>query len=706
MSSVHPAANNRYFADLAPAGTVDVRRLSTALLRHWARLLAAAIIAGGLMYLWASSITPLYRSESRVLIENYDTPLTRLGNAPDQRPDIDERAVASQVQLILSRDLARDVVRSQNLGELSEFDPIGNEASIVRRVLGIFGLVRDPSRLSAEERVLEVYYKNLAVYAVQGSRVIAVEFTSENPDVAARVANAVADHYIALQQSVRQMSTREASNWLQSEITRLRSRVAEAEARVEEFRTKAGLFIAPNSGMITTQELGELNTLLVTTRSRQAEAEAKAGLIRDVLANGRPIESLDIANAELIRRLLEQRVTLQAQMAAELRTLLPGHPRIKELKAQLDNLETQTRLEAERIARAFENEAKVLATQVESVQARINTQRGTVSTANEQEVELRALDREARVQRDLLEQFLSRYREADARESSSLPPDARVISRAGVSNVPYFPKVLPMVLIAMAGTLFLGVGFIITAELLRAGDPESEPVGAAPVVSGAVPVFGSIERAKAQTPGPSGTIEAADARIIQDLAQHLASVEPGETALRILVTTAVEGIDSGLVALELARALADCDRKSIIVDSGAGNGSLNSALLSADVAGLTDLLTGAASFTQAIHRDRDSGVHIIPAGQTRIDPKHKSRMSIVVDALGFTYNFVIMVAPSTSDEGSHLPKLCKAAIVVAAGQAADPQTVTLHQTLIDAGIDDVVVLLMTAETPPPGREAA
>lgn len=707
MSSADSAPPHA-FADQSQAGAVDMRRLTMALMRNWARLLAAAIIIGGITYLWASSVTPLYRSESRVLIEDYETSFTRPGSVQEPRPNIDERTVASQVQLLYSRDLAREVVRKLDLSKRGEFDPIGVKSSGFRRMLGLFGLVRDPSRLSTEERVLDVYYKNLSVYAVQGSRVIAVEFTSEDPQLAADVANAVADSYIALQQSVRQTSTREASSWLQSEIERLRTRVAEAEAKVEDFRSSAGLFTGPNNSTITTQELSELNTQLLAARARQSEARAKGDLIRDVLASGKPIESLDIANAELIRRLLEQRVTLQGQRAAELRTLLPGHPRIKELNAQLENLDVQTRLEAERIARAFENESKISSAQVAAVQARIDAQRGTVTSANEQEVQLRALDREARVQRELLEQFLGRYREADARETFALPPDARIISRAGVASTPYFPKVLPMVLIAMAGMLFLGMGVVLTTELLRAGDHEDDAQsGHVPAVSGAVPVYGAADRAGSMGAGRVADIEAADARIIHDIAQHLAQAARGENALRILVTTALAEADSGRVALELARSLSDFDRKSIIVDAGAGSANLNRALLSVDVPGLSDLLTGAASFTQAIHRDRDSGVHIIPTGQSAMDPKFRGRMNVVTDALGFTYDFVIIVSPLGTDskDEQHLAKHCKAAILAATGQATDPATVAMHQRLVDAGIDDVVVLMMSPESMT-GRAAA
>ena len=71
-------------------------------------------------------------------------------------------------------------------------------------------------------------------------------------------------------------------------------------------------------------------------------------------------------------------------------------------------------------------------------------------------MQLRALERDAKSQRDLLESYLAKYREATARDTiNSSPADARVISRATVSNVPAYPKKLPSVLIATLTTLVI-----------------------------------------------------------------------------------------------------------------------------------------------------------------------------------------------------------------------------------------------------------
>ena len=183
-----------------------------------------------------------------------------------------------------------------------------------------------------EERVLKSYYERLTAFQVEKSRVIAIEFESEDPELAARVANAIAETYLGSAADRQAGPDRAAGTWLAGEIETLRSTVADAEAKVEQYRAKTNLLIGTNNTTLSNQQLGEFNAQLATARAQKADAEAKARIIREALRTGAPIEFSDIINSELMRRLSEQRVTLRAQLAEQSSTLLDQHPRIKELQ--------------------------------------------------------------------------------------------------------------------------------------------------------------------------------------------------------------------------------------------------------------------------------------------------------------------------------------------------------------------------------------
>src|ERR1043166_254082 len=249
-------------------GELDLRAVGKALARKKWWVIGPALGVAALALVGVNLATPKYKSEARILIEGRESVFLRpeAEKSGERDRTVDEQAVTSQVQLALSRDLARVVIKQLKLGELPEFDPALRGVSLIRYSLGFLGLAKDPLRMTPEERVLEAYFERLSVFPVEKSRVVAIEFQSADPELAARVANAIADNYLVFQQNARTEQTRAAGRWLSGEIDDLRKKVAEAEGRVEEFRSKANLFVGTNNTTLSSQTLGESNRELVAAR--------------------------------------------------------------------------------------------------------------------------------------------------------------------------------------------------------------------------------------------------------------------------------------------------------------------------------------------------------------------------------------------------------------------------------------------------------
>src|SRR5215203_3283573 len=468
-----PSAANPVAA--SESGDLDLQALGQALMRkrRWIIIPTLLVLVASLAAV--NMITPRYKSEARILIDGRESVFLRpSGERNEDRNPLDAEAVTSQVQLLQSRDLAREIIKKNKLAERPEFDPVLQGFSPLKSLLALVGIGRDPFSLTPEERVLEAYYERFTAYAVDKSRVIVVEFQSRDPELAARVANSIAEGYLVLQQDARQQQAKSAGQWLSGEIESLRKKVAEAESRAEDFRSKSSLFVGTNNTTLSNQQMGEINTQLNNARALKSDAESKARLIKDMLQSGKPIEASEVLNSETIRRMSEQRVTLRAQLAEQSSTLLDGHPRIKELKAQVADLDRQLREKAAEISRSLENDARGAGDRVLSLINALEQAKKQASATNGHDVQLRALDREAKAQRDLFESYLAKYREASARENiEAAPTDGRIISRATVSNTPAYPKKLPIVLIATLATLMLTAGAIVTGELLRMTAPRA-----------------------------------------------------------------------------------------------------------------------------------------------------------------------------------------------------------------------------------------
>jgi uncharacterized protein involved in exopolysaccharide biosynthesis len=421
-------------------------------------------------------LTPRYTGEARVLLENRDTIYSRPDrDASAPAVTIDPEAVASQVQNVMSKDLALDIIRELGLARRAEYDPVQKGLGLTGSVLLLSGLIKDPRQIPQEERVLEMYYKRLLAYPLGRSRVIAIEFQSEDPKIAADVANRIAEEYLKREEGAKNQNSRVTSDWLDKAIEPLMQKVVAAEGRVEAFRASKGLFIGANNTSISTQQLAELNTQLSTARAQQADLAARAKVIREALRLGRIFETSEVINNDLVRRLLEQRAALKAQIAFEERTLLPGHPRMKELGGQLADLESQVRAAAERAARAFDNDARAAGARVTSMQAELDSQKKTTALSNEDEVQMKALEREALALREQLNSYRNKFLDAAARATENAQTaDARIISRAFPQSDPTFPKKIPIVLLATLATLVLTATLIAAQALMARQGPADQ----------------------------------------------------------------------------------------------------------------------------------------------------------------------------------------------------------------------------------------
>jgi succinoglycan biosynthesis transport protein ExoP len=643
----------------AVSGDIDLHALGQSLWAKRSWIIVPTVLAAVLSMAAVNLITPRYKSEARILIDGRENVFLRPnGERNEERNALDPEAVTSQVQLLLSRDLARDIIKKNKLAERAEFDPVLQGFSSLKSLLALFGIGRDPFSLTPEERVLDAYFDRFTAYAVDKSRVIVVEFQSRDPELAARVANSIAEGYLVLQQGARQDQAKSASQWLSGEIDNLRKKVGEAESRVEDFRSKSSLFVGTNNTTLSNQQMGELNTQLNNARGLKSDAETKARLIREMLQSGQPIEASEVLNSELTRRLSEQRVTLRAQLAEQSSTLLDNHPRIKELKAQLADLDRQLREEASKISRSLDNDARIAGGRVEGLSASLEQLKKQATSTNGQDVQLRALEREAKAQRDLLESYLAKYREANTRENiDAAPGDGRIISRATVSNTPAYPKKVPVVLIATLATLMLSAGAITTGELLRMTTPRVVPAsspaaGRAPAAVDLAPVF------SATRPNIAAELDE-----IEQLSDDLR--EAGEAARKVTILGTASNERITLTALTLARRLARHARV-VVVDLSASSPAMSAVSVDPTAPGLAELMLGEASFSQVITKDRLSMVHLVTSGRPGSDRAllQSPRLTLAIDALLRVYDHVLLDAGSASDLPAELLTAQARAVVV------------------------------------------
>jgi uncharacterized protein involved in exopolysaccharide biosynthesis/Mrp family chromosome partitioning ATPase len=455
---------------------IDLATLGAALWRAKGWILGLVIGAGLVTFVGLSMMRPLYTSEARILIQNEDSVFTRPTGEQgrsEPRSSLDEQAVQSQVQVLTSRDLILQVVKDLDLVNNEAFAKDAGE-TLLGRLTKRMGLGRG-SPESQEERAANALAGHLDVFQLSKSSVIAVEYTSGDPALAAEIANKLADVYIGWQRTAKIEQTKDATVWLDDQIKALRKATAESEEAVETFKASEGLYAGSNNVTLNEQQLSELNSQLILAGAQESEARARAKLIKQMLADNGDIDATpEVLKSQLIINLIEQRVTVQRQLAELSATLLPSHPRIQQLRSELADVRAQIRDEAQKVVRSLENEAQVAAAREASLRESLNTAKSTSAGLGDSEIKLRALEREAKANRDLLESYLARYRDASARhDMGAVPSQAVIVSRAHASVLPSFPKRGPLTLLVMAATALLALAYTLARELIGTASPRS-----------------------------------------------------------------------------------------------------------------------------------------------------------------------------------------------------------------------------------------
>ncbi|MCZ7467713.1 exopolysaccharide transport family protein [Agrobacterium sp. O3.4] len=684
---------------------IDLAQLVAAIWRRKGRIAAVTLLAGGAAFVIASMMAPAYKGEARVLIESRAASFgaSQQSNAPAE-PVLDELTVSSQVQILQSVDLIKQVAKNMKLYELEEFDPEARP-SLVSGLLIAVGLKKDPLQVQPEERVLKAFREKLQVYQVESSRVITVEFSSEDPKLAAAIPNEMMKAYIALQSGAKLDTSTEAARWLEPEIANLREKVREADRKVADYRASSDLLSAGQGETLATRQLSDISTELGRIRGERANAEARAEGVRNALSSGRPLDTFpDVVGSPTIQRLKENETGIRSQISDLTSSLLEGHPRIRALRNQLEGIQRQIQEETRKVLASLENEANVSRLRERQLVQQLNVLKSESVRAGEQQVGLNDLEREASAQRQLLETYLARYREATSRAGSvdSTPADARVISGAVEPREPYFPKTGAITIVVTLATFLLSCIVVMLVELFtgralkpvgrnqvpplsdppaptrkpadrdettdlpeqpvathhEASPPATQAMPAAayqqqpiveevrplPVVAATTAASASVlpveEVAPLKEEATKEEIETSDDFSIDAVAGFLAT----RLAKPVAAVVSPAGDSGSTTTVMLARALSEMGRSVVLVDMTASACPTRLMVPEAGLPGVMDLLAGAAAFGETIHGDRLSDAHIVPRGnaQPREAMRAIDRLTMILSALSDAYDTVLV----------------------------------------------------------------
>src|SRR5215207_6569726 len=613
--------------------------------RRKALIVGCGLVAVALMALIIAQATPMYRASARLLLDTRTFKVLSTEAALSGVDTMNLGAIQSELEVISSEFLIGRVVDKLGLANNPDFNgtkPPGfiDSAFAPLRELWATGIstllapapkppppaTAQPARTSrpAEESDPR---RSTAIGTVSGGlsvtlvgRTYVILITVESPDgtMSARIANAVADAYLADQIDTKNEANRRATEWLEQRLAELRRNLQVAEEAVASYRRDKGLAGSPE-GAVSTQTLSDLNGKYVGARTKRIEREARlVALSRASLNPGEIANIAEVAGNTTLAALRIQDAELTRKMAELSSMLGDNHPKMIQARNELATVRGRFLGETQRITLAVRAELDASKAEEDELKELVDKAAVVSGTASQYEAEQKQLEREAQSNRTLYESFLTRFKEL--REQQDIQrADARILAYAHPSGVPSSPNYKTGLIAAFVIGCLLGMAGAVAAEKLdrvfRSAAQVEDATGVG--VLGMVPEVKGAAAARSNVVAhvlENTTSPAAEAIRAVFTAISLGSLDRPPRVIAVTSSTPSEGKTTFVASLGGLLTKMNASRRVLIVDLDLRQARMSAALGLKDRGGtIDDYLMGLKTLEECTKRHDNSGVDYILA---------------------------------------------------------------------------------------------
>lgn len=637
-----PARDLNAFGDETP---LLARYVQIIWRRKWViiGIIAAAVIAAILATVMA---TRLYTAAATIEIARQGENVVEVDSVQPEVAGADQEFYQTQYSLLESEALIDRVAEQLNLVNdtafLDAFNITPADASLFENI--------DFNRLTAEQKediraqVRDALAEHVAISPIRGSRIVGIAFTSPNPALSARIANAWVSAFIRSNFDRKLESTRFASEYLQERLDELRNRLEQSERDLVNYAT-SNRIITVGGGTNADGESAGQSTIVDANLSalNQSYAEARAARIaaQSRLQGGTTPEALNNAT---IAQLRERRAELNAEYANLLVTFEPEYPAARALNRQIDEIESAIAREESRIRSSLQ-------TTFEEAQQRESRLQNVVSELEDENLDLRRagiqyniFQREVDTNRELYEALLQRFKEIGV-ASGIGPNNISIVDPARVPEDPSSPNLITNLLFGILAGLFGAAVAVILIEQIdrKIRTPADLERAVKLPVLGVIPVSTDDNALDAVSDRKSAVSEA---YMSVQTALRLATDHGFPRTLMVTSTRSGEG--KSLSSLALTRSLGRAGKKVILVEADLRSPSVHQELGFKNTHGTSDFLAGEDDYRKYLHRSDDNLFDAMSGGPVPPNPAELivgERFDRLIALLREEYDHVIFDSP-------------------------------------------------------------
>ncbi|MBI3196368.1 MAG: AAA family ATPase [Rhodospirillales bacterium] len=648
--------------------------------RHKALIVGCGLVAVVMMALVIAQQTPLYKASSRLILDTRTFKVLSTEGALSGVDTLNFGAIQSELEVISSEFVIGRVVDKLGLANNPDFNGtkppsvLDSALDPIRELWGsgissLLAPAPQPAPAQAKpaaraDRSADASdpRRQAAIGAVAGhlsvsllGRTFVILITAESPDgtMSARIANAVAEAYLADQIDTKNEANRRATEWLEQRLAELRRNLQVAEEAVANYRRDKGLAGSPE-GAISSQTLSELNARYTAARGRRIEKEARLVALSKASLNPGELANIpEVAGNTSLAALRIQDVELTRKSAELASQLGDSHPKMVQVRNELAAVRARFNIETQRITLAVRAELDAATSEEEELKELVDKASIVSGTASQYEAEQKQLEREAQSNRTLYESFLNRFKEL--REQQDIQrADARILAYARPSGSPSSPNFKTGLMGAFVIGCLLGMAGAIAAEKLdrvfRSAPQVEEATGVS--VLAMVPEVKGTAAARSNVVSnilENTTSPAAEAVRAVFTAISLASLDHLPRVVAVTSSTPSEGKTTFVAALGGLLTKMNTSRRVLIVDLDLRQAKLSVALGLNERGGTIDeYLMGTKTLAECTRRHEQSGVYYICARRNTPNAPEileSHAMKAAVDVFSDNYDLVILDAP-------------------------------------------------------------
>jgi capsular exopolysaccharide synthesis family protein len=538
--------------------------------------------------------TPVYQATTRVLIGE-DQPRVGLDRDAQQTPQTGLET-QTQTEVIRSRTLARQTVEALKLWEAPEFAQVVTAGD-------------DEARA---QQLVDPFLSRLGVELVTDSRLVAISFEAEDPQLAARAANELATRFIDRDRELKFMAANASAEWLNERLAEQRAQVAQAEQALQEYRAREDAISLSERQNIVGQSMLDLNSAATRARTDRLMKEAQYQQIQAIRNDQAALEGHPlIAANSFVQTLKAQAAELTRQDAQLGERLGPKHPDRIQVAAALESVQQRLRTEIAKVVTGIDADYQAAVAQERSVTAALNSQKTAAFALDAKGVQYATLEREAVSARQVYDALLQQTKEA-VLESNLDRGTIRVVDPAEPPGAPIRPRRNQGLLAASLLGLIGAAGGAFGREYMRRkvhSPADLERRLGLPVLALVPPA----PKAEAETVhGLSPLPLEAFRRLRANIMLACGDVEaPGNV---LVVTSAAPSEGKSFVSTHLALALAAVDQRVALIDADLRRPRLHTVFDRQRAPGLADVLLGRRSAAEVLRPVGTQGLVLVPSG--------------------------------------------------------------------------------------------